>query len=81
MMQAHVKAGAFTRIIAADDLSYPLTPPVEAARLGLYALVRLNDFDALAATVLDAPGSRSRRGGRSRTRCSGPANARRRRRS
>ena len=29
---------------------------MEAARLGLYALVRLNDFDAIAATVLDASG-------------------------
>ncbi len=55
MVQAHLKAGAFTGI-APDDLSHPITPPVEAARLGLYALVRLNDFDAIAATALDASG-------------------------
>jgi cyclophilin family peptidyl-prolyl cis-trans isomerase/HEAT repeat protein len=55
MTQAHIKAGAFTGIMP-DDLGYPLTPEVEAARLGLYALVRLNDFDAVAATALDAKG-------------------------
>ena len=55
MTQAHIKAGAFTGI-AADDLQYPITPAAEAARLGLYALVRLNDFDAVVATALDAAG-------------------------
>jgi cyclophilin family peptidyl-prolyl cis-trans isomerase/HEAT repeat protein len=55
MTEAHIKAGAFTGIMP-DDLGYPLTPPVEAARLGLYALVRLNDFAAIAATALDAKG-------------------------
>ena len=33
-----------------------MAPAVDAARLGLYALVRLNDFEAVAATVLDASG-------------------------
>jgi HEAT repeat protein len=55
MTQAHIKAGAFTGIMP-DDLGYPITPQAEAARLGLYALVRLNDFDAVAATALDASG-------------------------
>jgi cyclophilin family peptidyl-prolyl cis-trans isomerase/HEAT repeat protein len=55
MTQVHLKAGAFNGI-APDDLSYPLSPAVEAARLGLYALVRLNDFDAIAATALNASG-------------------------
>ncbi len=56
-----------------DDLSHPIAPAVDAARLGLYALVRLNDFEAVAATVLDASGQPCRAGGRSPTRCSGPA--------
>ncbi|MGE0445521.1 MAG: HEAT repeat domain-containing protein [Vicinamibacterales bacterium] len=55
MVQLHVRAGALAAI-APDDLSYPLAPPVEAARLGLYALVRLGSYDALAAAALDAAG-------------------------
>jgi cyclophilin family peptidyl-prolyl cis-trans isomerase len=55
MVQAHVKAGALAGV-APDDLTHPLPPPTEAARLGLYALVRLGDFDALAAAALDAGG-------------------------
>src|SRR5688572_28554642 len=42
--------------IEPDDLSYPLAPPVEAVRLGLYALVRLGSYEALAAAALDAGG-------------------------
>jgi cyclophilin family peptidyl-prolyl cis-trans isomerase/HEAT repeat protein len=52
MTQAHVKAGALAGL-APDDLNYPLAPAVEAARLGLYALVRLNAYDQIAATVLE----------------------------
>ena len=55
MVQAHIKAGALATL-AADDLTYPLAPAVEATRLGLYALVRLGSYDALAAAVLDAGG-------------------------
>lgn len=55
MTQAHVKAGVLAGL-APDDLTYPLSPPVEAARLGLYALVRLGAYEAIAATVLDASG-------------------------
>jgi cyclophilin family peptidyl-prolyl cis-trans isomerase/HEAT repeat protein len=55
MVQAHVKGGALGGI-APDHLSYVLAPPVEAVRLGLYALVRLGSYDALAACVLDADG-------------------------
>ena len=55
MVQAHVKAGALTGL-APDDLTYPLAPPVEAARLGLYALVRLGSYEALAAAALDGSG-------------------------
>jgi cyclophilin family peptidyl-prolyl cis-trans isomerase/HEAT repeat protein len=55
MVQRHVRAGALASI-AADDLTYPLAPPVEAARLGLYALVRFGSYEALAAAALDANG-------------------------
>ena len=46
-------------------------PEADAFRLGLFALVRLQAYEPLAAAVLDAAGQVSRRGGRSRTRCSG----------
>ena len=39
-----------------DDLTYPLAPEIEAVRLGLYALVRLGSYEALAAAALDANG-------------------------
>jgi HEAT repeat protein/cyclophilin family peptidyl-prolyl cis-trans isomerase len=52
MMQTHLKAGALTDI-APDDLEHPKAAPVEAVRLGAYALVRLAAFDALAATLTD----------------------------
>jgi cyclophilin family peptidyl-prolyl cis-trans isomerase/HEAT repeat protein len=55
MVRVHLDAGALSAI-EPDDLGYPLAPPVEAARLGIYALVRLGSYDALAATVLDAGG-------------------------
>jgi HEAT repeat protein len=55
MVQSHIKAGALTGI-GADDLTYPSAPPVEATRLGIYALVLLGSYEALAAAVLDANG-------------------------
>ena len=55
MVQAHLKTGAL-KGIASDDLSYPIAPAVEAVRLGLYALVRLGSYDALASCVLDGDG-------------------------
>jgi HEAT repeat protein len=55
MVQAQIKAGALMGI-SPDDLTYPLAPPAEAVRLGLYALVRLGTYDALAAAALDANG-------------------------
>ena len=39
-----------------DDLTYPQAPEVEAARLGIYALVRLGSYEALASVVLDERG-------------------------
>jgi HEAT repeat protein/cyclophilin family peptidyl-prolyl cis-trans isomerase len=55
MIVTHVKAGALDGI-QADDLEHPKGAATEAARLGMYALVRLNAYDALAAAVLDASG-------------------------
>jgi cyclophilin family peptidyl-prolyl cis-trans isomerase len=55
MVRARLDAGVLNGI-QPDDLTYPLAAPVEAARLGIYALVRLGSYEALAATVLDANG-------------------------
>ncbi len=55
MVKAHLKAGALADV-QPDDVSYPLAPPIEATRLGIYALARLASFDALASAVLDAEG-------------------------
>ncbi|MBI3049502.1 MAG: HEAT repeat domain-containing protein [Acidobacteria bacterium] len=55
MVRTHVAAGALTGI-APDDLSYPQAPAAEAVRLGLYALVRLESYEALAAAALDGSG-------------------------
>jgi cyclophilin family peptidyl-prolyl cis-trans isomerase/HEAT repeat protein len=55
MIRRQVATGALANI-EPDDLSYPLSAPVEAARLGVYALARLRSYEALAAAVLDAQG-------------------------
>ena len=39
-----------------EELSYPLTPRIEAFRSGLYALAALGSYDALAATILTEEG-------------------------
>jgi HEAT repeat protein/cyclophilin family peptidyl-prolyl cis-trans isomerase len=51
MVQAHIRAGALMGVTP-DDLTYPLSAPTEAVRLGVYALARLGAYDALAAAVL-----------------------------
>jgi cyclophilin family peptidyl-prolyl cis-trans isomerase/HEAT repeat protein len=55
MVEGHVKAGALAGL-APDNLAYPLSPAVEAVRLGLYSLVRLGAYEPLAAAVLDSAG-------------------------
>jgi cyclophilin family peptidyl-prolyl cis-trans isomerase/HEAT repeat protein len=55
MMTAHISSGAL-RGIAPDDVEHPKTPAIEAVRLGMYALVRLGAYDALAATLLNGNG-------------------------
>jgi cyclophilin family peptidyl-prolyl cis-trans isomerase/HEAT repeat protein len=56
MVSAHVRAGALAGLDT-DELRHPLAPPVEAVRLGVYALVRLGDVTALRTVVLAADGS------------------------
>ncbi|HKC55245.1 MAG TPA: HEAT repeat domain-containing protein [Vicinamibacterales bacterium] len=56
MVKAFVQGGALNNI-GPDDLTYPLAPPAEATRLGLYALVRLGAYDGIAAAVLGANGA------------------------
>src|SRR5215212_7968664 len=55
MVQAHIRSGALTAL-EPDDLTYPVAPPAEATRLGLYALTRLGAYDQIAASVLDGSG-------------------------
>jgi HEAT repeat protein/cyclophilin family peptidyl-prolyl cis-trans isomerase len=55
VVRRHTAAGALTGIDP-DDVGYPLAAPAEAARLAIYALVRLGSYDALAAAVLDGSG-------------------------
>ena len=55
IVRRHIAAGALNGIDP-DDLRYPLPGPTEAARLAIYALVRLGSYEALAAAVLDASG-------------------------
>ena len=55
MVSSHINAGAL-KGITPDDLAHPKTAAAEAVRLGLYALVRLGSYDAIAGSVLDAAG-------------------------
>ncbi|MGD9902001.1 MAG: HEAT repeat domain-containing protein [Vicinamibacterales bacterium] len=56
MVGGHVRSGALAGI-APDELGYPLAAPVEAVRLGVYALVRLRDVAMLRSAVLAADGT------------------------
>jgi HEAT repeat protein/cyclophilin family peptidyl-prolyl cis-trans isomerase len=55
MMAVHARAGVLNGI-APDDLEHPKAPPVEAVRLGMYALVRLGGYEQLATVMLNADG-------------------------
>ena len=60
MVEAHITAGAL-KVMTADDMAFPKSPQAEAVRLGVFALVRLGGYDALAKAVLDVNGrARSR---------------------
>jgi HEAT repeat protein/cyclophilin family peptidyl-prolyl cis-trans isomerase len=56
MVKTWIQGGALNAV-AADDLAWPLAPPVEAIRLGLYALVRLGSYDGIASNVVNANGA------------------------
>ena len=55
MMAVHTKAGALAGV-EPDDLGYPKPAATEAVRLGMYALVRLGAYDALASVLTDGAG-------------------------
>ena len=55
IVRRHAAAGAFAGL-EPDDLRHPINGTTEAARLAIYALVRLGSYEALAAAVLDASG-------------------------
>lgn len=57
MVTGHLKSEALAAgRLQGDDLSYPLSPGVEAVRLGVYALARLKAYEPLAGAVLDPQG-------------------------
>ncbi len=53
MTAAYVKQGAIASLTPDDD-HWPISPEADAARLGLFALVRLSAWDGLASAVLDS---------------------------
>jgi cyclophilin family peptidyl-prolyl cis-trans isomerase/HEAT repeat protein len=55
MVRRHVEAGVLAKI-EPDDLGYPLAAPVEAVRLGIYALTRLRAYEPLASAILNPQG-------------------------
>jgi cyclophilin family peptidyl-prolyl cis-trans isomerase len=55
MTAAYIKQGAIAQL-APDDERWPISPEADAARLGLFALVRLSAWDGLAGAVLDSSG-------------------------
>ena len=54
--QAAAGCGVLLAPIAADDEEWPKSAEIELCRLSLYALVRLQNFDALAQVALDGQG-------------------------
>jgi len=55
MVRRHVTAGVL-KSMTPDDVEYPLGAPIEAVRLGIYALAKLKTYEPLAAAVLDGQG-------------------------
>ena len=55
MIAAHITGNALGGINP-DDMGYPKASGVEAVRLGMFALVRLGSYDALAAVLVDQNG-------------------------
>jgi len=55
MVHQYVQTGVLGAI-EADDETYPMEPPVEAIRLGLFALARLKAYEPLASAMLGGDG-------------------------
>lgn len=55
MAVAHVRAGVLTGV-ATDDQGTTLEPPLDALRLGVFALARLEAIDELRSVILGADG-------------------------
>jgi cyclophilin family peptidyl-prolyl cis-trans isomerase/HEAT repeat protein len=55
MIAAHITSNVLGGIHP-DDMGYPKPSGVEAVRLGIFALVRLGSYDALAAVLVDQNG-------------------------
>ena len=55
MTAAYIKQGAIASLTP-DDERWPISPEADAARLGLFALVRLTAWEPLASAVLDCSG-------------------------
>lgn len=55
MVSGYVKQGAIAAI-APDDEQFPKSPEADAVRLGVFALVRLRSYEALASAVQDQSG-------------------------
>jgi len=60
MVRTHMAAGVLANV-QPEDMTSPLAPPVEAVRLGLFALARLGTYEPLASAVLGADGQPSSR--------------------
>ena len=58
MVLTHLSAGALTGVDP-NEQRFPLAAPIEAVRLGVYAMVRLGDVSALRSAVLAADGNPS----------------------
>ena len=56
MVRTWVQGGAL-KTVTPDDIGWPLAPPVEAVRLGLYALVRLGSYESIATSVVNPNGA------------------------
>ena len=56
MAAAHVKAGAIAGLASDDETTPTASAAIDAVRLGVYALVRLEAFDDLRAVVIGADG-------------------------
>lgn len=56
MAAAHVKAGVIAGLASDDETTPAASAAIDAVRLGVYALVRLEAFDDLRAVVIGADG-------------------------